>query len=77
MRTIRQEMKDERTQRMEAEVRMIRSLEETVELSAQRLFSLKTKDTNSVMHVLYDILEILVENINTFCNCYSQWLEVR
>ena len=55
MRTIRQEMKDERTQRMEAEVRMIRSLEETVQLSAQRLLSLKTNDTNSVMNVLYDI----------------------
>ena len=40
MRTIRQEMKDERTQRRETEVRMIRNLEETVELSTQRLISL-------------------------------------
>ena len=51
-------------------MRMIRSLEKTVQLSAQRLLSLKTKDTNSVMHALYDILEILTENIYTFCNCY-------
>ena len=52
MRTIRREMKDERTQRMEAEVRMIRSLEETVELSAQRLISLKTQDIKSVITYL-------------------------
>ena len=49
MRNIRQEMKDERAERMEAEVRMIRSLEETLQLSAQRLFSLKPKDRKSVI----------------------------
>ena len=49
MRTIRQEMKYERAERMEAEVRMIRSLEETVELSTQRLLALKTKDVKQVI----------------------------
>ena len=49
MRTIRQEMKYERAERMEVEVRMIRSLEETVELSTQRLLALKTKDVKQVI----------------------------
>ena len=49
MRTIRQEMKDERAERREAEVRMIRSLEETVKLSSQSLWSLQPKNVKSVI----------------------------
>ena len=60
MQTIRQEMKDERTLRMEAEVRMIRSLEETVQLSAQRLLNLKPKDVRSVIRHCLIFLKYLI-----------------
>ena len=54
---LRHEMEKERAQLQEDEVRMIRNLEETVELSTQRLHRLKKKKVIIKIHSICQIVD--------------------
>ena len=56
---LRHDVEDERAQLQEAEVLMIRNLEETVELSTQRLHRLKRKKVSKVSIKIYSIYQIV------------------
>ena len=63
---MRHEMEQERTYLQEAEVRMIKNLEETVELSTQRLQRLKQKKVTIIICLTYpfannELVQLLIK----------------
>ena len=71
LRSLQQEVEEERTHLQEAEVRMIRNLEETVELSTQRLHRLKQKKVTIKIclicpFITNELVQLLLKNLLVF-----------